>query len=253
MQGFFDFIYFSGFLNIFNPSNRGLFLSSKFRKTIRILLFSFVIGNYPHERIHSGVLGLIYLSKLMKRILYFMGTLLLISSCMSINKFSLFQTGGIQEIISNLIIDFSETTNTEKGKVYEFYMRNDSENISVFSVGDNPKIYMDTINYIGKKSRYFPTKYKEINDRLYIWNDSTVAISKDFIQKLNEYKVVDSTIYRIQKGELSIDEWPTITTKESKKSYIYFVCKKDISKYVKEYTNKIKSIEDYPIKGCDEN
>ena len=189
----------------------------------------------------------------MKKIFIFLGGLLLIFSCKSVNKLSLFQTGGIQEIMSNLIIDFSETVNTEKGKVYEFYMRNDTENISVFGVDDNPKVYMDTINYIGKKSRYFPTKYKEINDRLYIWNDSTVAISKDFIQKLNEYKVVDSTIYRIQKGESSIDEWPTITTKESKKSYIYFVCKKDISKYVKKYTAKIKSNEDYTFISCNDN
>lgn len=186
------------------------------------------------------------LAKIMKKIFIFLGVLVLIFSCNSVNKLSLFQTGGIQEIMSNLIIDFSETTNTEKGKVYEFYMRNDTGNISVFGVDDNPKVYMDIINQVGKKSKYFPNRYKEINNRLYIWNDSTVAVSKDFIQKLNEYKVVDSTIYRIQKGELSINKWPLITTKESKKSYIYFVCKKNISKYFKKYTNKIKSIEDYP-------
>ncbi|MCO6174101.1 hypothetical protein NHF50_03495 [Flavobacterium sp. NRK F10] len=172
-------------------------------------------------------------------------------SCKSIEKEILYKEGDKEKAILNVINDFSKTENNSKGYTYHIIDIGDSEGFFHFLISEKHVITVDTTNIINLKSKYFPSKYRELNNRLYTWADSTVTINKDIIDVLNKYNGIDSTIYKIQKGILSGKEWPTYSINEKRKSFIYSICKKKISIYDKNKVNKLKPVNKWLIKKCE--
>jgi hypothetical protein len=69
---------------------------------------------------------------------------------------------------------------------------------------------------------------------------------------MQDYNIIDSTFIKIAKGELKLseDELPVLINDDSKKSAFYFICKDEISKYVKITSNIVLPIERYPEVDC---
>lgn len=173
-----------------------------------------------------------------------------ICSCGSNKNSQLFEKGGKNEAIQNAITDFAKTERNRKNMTYNILEVSESDELYCFIIGESPKIYPIPNDTVGATSEYFPTRFKEIKKRLYIWEDTTVVITKEIIQKLHEYKVVDSTIYKIKTGELSVEDSPLLTSNDSQKDAFYYICKENISKYKKIKTNRVMPVEKYPKVDC---
>ena len=171
--------------------------------------------------------------------------MILITSC---NSKKVIRKINKQEIIENIIQDFSKENN---GKVFNVKEFSESKDLYCFVISaENNKIWPGVKDSIGANSTYFPNKFKEIDNSLYIWNDSTIKINVETIEKLQKYKVIDSTYYKIQIGQLSEDNYPVIKSDDSKKSTFYYICKKNIKKHKKIISNKVLSVSKYPDNVC---
>ena len=178
--------------------------------------------------------------------------LLLIISLQSCNgyKKKLIINGNQGNAIENMIMDFS---NTEKGrinKVYNISIENESTSLYHFNIDSVDNVYTYKRVSIGNKVSGFPSKFIEVKKRLYIWEDSTQIVSQEIIKKLHKYKVLDSTIYKIEIGELSEEKAPSYKTNELRKSLNYFFCKNNITQYIKVKTNMYITETNYPQIDC---
>ncbi len=190
-------------------------------------------------------------TSVMKKIKYILFLILIfIMSCSVKEKLEIKNTGDLNDAITNVIIDFSKTGKSSKNNFYYVSQYKNSKNLYCFNVSNTSKIYLHLKDSIGVKTKYFPTQFKEINKRLYIWEDSTVVISKQMLDRLQKYNVLDSTFYKIQKGLLPKSTEVYFTSNELKKSFTYYVCKTNISKFVKIYTNRVSPISKYPEVDC---
>ena len=176
--------------------------------------------------------------------------LFFICSCSGNRNSQLFEKGGKNEAIQNAITDFAKNEINKKNMAYRVLEVSESDELYCFIIGESPQIYPIPNDTIGATSEYFPTHFKEINKRLYIWEDTTAVITKEIIQNLHKYKIVDSTIYKIKTGELSVEDSPILKTNDSKKEAYYYICKENIKKYKKIRTNRILAVEDYPKVDC---
>jgi hypothetical protein len=186
----------------------------------------------------------------MKKFKYiFFAILVFFVSCSVKEKLEIKSTGDLNDAITNVIIDFSQTDFSKKRTFY--YVRKDdsSNKLFSFSVSDRGKINFHLRDSIGVKTKYFPTRFKEINKRLYIWEDSTIVLSSDFMKKLQEYEVLDSTFYKMEKGLIPIKP-VYFTSNELKKAMFYYVCKSNISKFVKINRSKVYPVSKYPEVDC---
>ncbi len=187
----------------------------------------------------------------MKKFKYILFLILIfIVSCSIKEKLEIKKRGDINDAITNVIIDYSRIDLIKDESVY--FVRNDksSDKLFSFSISDRNKIYFHDRDSIGSRTKYFPTRFKEINKRLYIWEDSTVVISKDIMGKLEKYNVLDSTFYKIEKGLLPKDTEVYFTSNELKKAMFYYVCKSNISKFVRIHRNKVYPVNKYPEVDC---
>ena len=144
-----------------------------------------------------------------------------------------------EDAIKNIIIDFTKTKNNKIESIYEITELKSSDKLYAFVFNERkwytPK-QSDTIN---GKTKSFPTSYVEYKKRLYLWHDNDSIISKGLIDVLTKYKLMDSTLIKKERGLfVSEDEFPIIKTDERARYYYYFVCKKNISEYVKVKSNK---------------
>lgn len=180
----------------------------------------------------------------------FIITIIFFISCSVKEKLEIKKKGNLNDAIINVIIDFSKTNFSKDKSVY--FIRNDksSEKLFSFSISQRNKIYFHNKDSIGAKTKFFPTQFKEINKRLYIWEDSTVVINKEIINILQKHKVLDSTFYKIELGLLPKDTEVYIISNELKKAFFYYVCKNNISKFVKINRNKVYPVSKYPKVDC---
>ncbi|MDK2773135.1 MAG: hypothetical protein KYX68_13070 [Flavobacterium sp.] len=170
--------------------------------------------------------------------------------CKTVKKEELYLGSGKEQAIFNIINDFSKTEKTKKGEYYEIVNIEESKDFYRFLISNNFKINIDTINLIGLKPSYIPSKFKEINNCLYIWSDSSVAVNEKMIKMLDKYNAIDSTIFKIQKGMLSESQWPVIENSENIKMLSYYVCKKNVSIYNKKWATHKYSIDEDLLKKC---
>jgi len=104
--------------------------------------------------------------------------------------------------------------------------------------------YKDTI---GVYSNNLPYSYVETSRALYLYRDTTSVLTTSFIRKLNDYKLIDSTLYAYNPNSKNTDSLPklhkngkiTFRGKELKKdsyyidaeySYIYKILKSDLTR-----------------------
>jgi len=188
----------------------------------------------------------------MKSIIKYVILVILLSSCGSW-KSRLYKTGTIDEARLNAILDF---TNTQKMyKDDRFIMVLDYEETSdlyCFSIFSEFQFMAELVDTIGVAPRYFfPTKYKEVDNKLFLWEDYSTIISNELIDKIHQYNVIDSTYYNIRDGRLPKDYLVTQTIDDSKQSVKYFICKKNLSIYRKVIDNKFYPKKKYPNINCE--
>ena len=94
---------------------------------------------------------------------------------------------------------------------------------------------------LGKIPRsYFPNRYIEKEDKLFLWNDSSSPLQSDVLDAMNKFGVLDSTDVKMELGLLPNDFEDTrmITIDDRLVSYKYFVCRSDVSKFKRIVTYK---------------
>ena len=175
---------------------------------------------------------------------------ILILSCDTYQKSQFIKSSGQDEAIFNIVMDFSTTQKNSENRVFTVRKDEESKDLYSFSISESFKVFVQSKDSIGASPKYFPTRFKEVNNRLFVWQDSTAKISKEVIQKFHQYSLIDSTIYKINAGKLPADSMPYITTNDLKKAVFYYVCKDNIEKFKKINTNKVLSISKYPVVNC---
>ena len=150
------------------------------------------------------------------------------------------KSGGIESAIKNSIIDFTHSSIFKKKQAYEIYAEEINDEIYGinFNKIDVNKIFPRKEDSIGSFSAYFPSEYIIRGNKLFIWADSSKSLKIDIINKMSEYKIIDSTI--VKTGGVQL-----FHINEKKKGLDYFFCKKDLRKYKKIKTNK--ALGHYPI------
>lgn len=163
-------------------------------------------------------------------------------SCKTIYKDNLFQEEGREKAILNVISDFSKSERSRNGNVFQIVDLENKGEFYRFLIDSEVRVELDTINILGLKQSYYPSRYKEINNRLYIWSDSTVSVNQKIISIMDKYKAIDSTIFKIEKGLLPESDWPIVKNSENTKILSYYVCKKNVSIFSKKW-----STHEYPV------
>jgi len=102
----------------------------------------------------------------------------------------------------------------------------------------------------GKGTKTFPTMYKIINDRMFVWRDSTTPVSQKLIDTFFKRKVSDSIGYKMLSDsddeDFSLfDSIPESDINNDKFERLYYICKDNLAQYKrsKRYYWREKDIE----------
>ncbi|MEZ0007099.1 hypothetical protein ABH942_002477 [Flavobacterium sp. 28YEA47A] len=156
-------------------------------------------------------------------------------------KTSLISYGNYEDAIQNTIIDFSNTSLFEKGKVFKLHfesLNNDLYHIMIIESFDNKYLYSKEKKIEENK---LPSRCFELNNKLFIWWDDNYTIDKEVFSKLEKYSMLED-----DKGgwitflESSIDD--------KKKGVDYFICKNNLKIY-KRIITRIGNIP-IPVLEC---
>lgn len=120
------------------------------------------------------------------------------------------------------------------------YDLNDSiVGIEVFANSDPyPLEEKDRKEMIGTTSNYFPSKYIEVDNRLFIWSDSTQVIDEELFNKLDSYDLV----------EYDMTKWMMITG--GSKVFNYFLCKTNPLIFKRIISRRVLFYLDIPKLKC---
>ncbi|MEL6484470.1 MAG: hypothetical protein AAFP96_06450, partial [Bacteroidota bacterium] len=126
--------------------------------------------------------------------LFLIGIVSLTQQCASWKK-NLTSEGGEGGAIENAILDFSNSSRQFKEFNTFHILKVSSEKVIGLSIlGDSNKWRLGAIR-IGNTNKYFPSRFKEINGKLFYWSDSTTVITKDVLEVMKKYKVLDTVQY----------------------------------------------------------
>lgn len=176
--------------------------------------------------------------------------ILIMVSCSSW-KSQLLKSGSIDNARMNAIIDFAYTMDLYKGDQFVIVRnREDSNDIYTFSLLSDFQIAALTKDTIGASSEYFPNRYIEVNNKLFLWVDKNAKITKEIVDILQKNNIIDSTYFMIEDGRLPSDYELIDNCIDSKKGVYYFICKNNPSKYKRIITSIIISKETYPEIEC---
>src|SRR5690606_24220640 len=177
-----------------------------------------------------------------------------IISCATYKKELHHGEGTLEQARMNAIIDFANSSYKTPRKYLE---RRNGKPFDVFQVTERKikkmqKHYVIGIlpendghislrpkDVIGKPTDWFPTKFGEIDKKLFLWHDSLVPLSREVIEIIHTYGILDSISVKRDLGLLPEDfeDDRTISTDDKLKGVHYYFCKDDISKYKKVKTN----------------
>ena len=87
-----------------------------------------------------------------------------------------------------------------------------------------------------------PSRYMEINGKLFLWRDKDIAVKQDVITILKKYNHIDTAILGVYYPAYNIDEL--------KKGEDYYFCKHNIQKFKKVRTNKVMGKYPIPNLNC---
>ncbi len=82
-----------------------------------------------------------------------------------------------------------------------------------------------------------PTKYVEMNGKLFYWDDKETHVTPEMISVLKKYNFIDTSILNVYIPPYHIDD--------AKKAEDYYFCKRNIKKFKKVRTNM--AMGHYPI------
>ncbi|WP_191858393.1 hypothetical protein [Hanstruepera ponticola] len=177
---------------------------------------------------------------------YFRGLILvlILVSCQSSYLESIKKTGTKDDARINAIKYFSNTNKLVSNKFYIVYSCDEAEELYCFKFYKNEKSLLKLTDSIGGyPTGYFPNKYIEIDNNLFLWHEPEAKITKEIIDFMNKYNAIDSSHYKIP------DYLPIINTGDFKKEMHYFICKDNISIYEKRKSIYI-DVQDYPKTNC---
>lgn len=179
-----------------------------------------------------------------------------IISCATYKKDLYHGNGTLEQARMNAIIDFANSgyktprkyLERRNGKafdvfwIYEYEKAKDSvpnKYLLTFFPENQGYIALRAWDTIGKSTSTFPTKYVEYNNKLFLWHDSLIPLSREVIDVIYSYGILDSISIKRNLGLLPEDFEDTrmVRTDHSLKGVDYYICKGNISKYKKVKTN----------------
>ena len=126
----------------------------------------------------------------------------LIFSCKSYNKDKI-NYDGKNQVVEYAILDFVNTNklakndSTFKVKIYDpLYKKVLNKKSNNTSIWENEKPYEDyiVVNIFGTNYKFrndeIPSKYYEINNKIFTWNDENKSANKKTIEILKKYKLI---------------------------------------------------------------
>jgi uncharacterized protein YcfL len=137
--------------------------------------------------------------------------------------------GNHNVAVQNAIYDFIHTEGrlTKQARVYDVIIDTISNEILGISIsGYEDKLVIHPKNKIGTNHPYFPTRYVEIDNKLFYWYDSESNITSELIDALSRYSKIDSSFV---KGTYELN----VVFDDSKKGVDYYFCKNNLLKYKK--------------------
>jgi hypothetical protein len=144
----------------------------------------------------------------------------------------------------NAILDFSSTNKLNQYSIFLVENHEETNDKYCFEIRKIEKIFPELTDSIGGYSALsFPTKYFEINNKLFLWKESQSMITMEIVDKMKKYKCIDSSYYKIKDYE------EVLNTGDLKKEYFYFICKNNLSKYEKTKAIWVDK-EEYPKIDC---
>jgi len=182
-------------------------------------------------------------------------TILLITilyNCTSYKRTFYEGNGDIEQARMNVISDFAHTYKTpnsyikeRKGKPFTIFRMFDNEiteKFYVFGISpyNNNYISISIKDSLGKVPvSHFPNRYIIKENKLFLWRDNITPLSKEILNVIQEYGVLDSTDVKKVLGLLPDDfeDERLITIDDKLKGVNYYVCKSNINKYKKVKTN----------------
>lgn len=179
----------------------------------------------------------------MKKIYIFILVIILSNSCVSW-KGNLLADGNNEVAINNAIIDFLNSSRfKDEFNAFHIIKIINENTISISILGDTNKWLLGKME-VGDKNEYFPTRFKEIDKKLFYWSDSTTALNNDMINIMLKYNVLDTIKY----PNYMI---PDGTGKSSKKGVHYYFCKTNFLKYKKVYSTISIGYYEPPNLNCE--
>ena len=182
----------------------------------------------------------------MKQIHWLFIMTLMSGSC-GIWKSNLYKEGGHEQSIENAIYDFANTTMFfKKDSVFSISFNAAQDSILTVSIlGATNKLYPTPNNNLGSSIPYFPTRYKEFENKLFVWYDSNYVVTKEIFQILDRYNHIDTVNLH------GIVRIPDSTIEDSKQGVDYYFCKCDLSRYKKVKISIAVGYYEPPTLSCE--
>ena len=173
--------------------------------------------------------------------------------------------GDREQAIRNVIIDFANTYQTPRSYLKErdgkpfnvFVIRKwDTPMDDLFVISVLPwqaEITLQIQDSLGKVPRdFFPNRYLEKNEKLFLWNDGTNPLNKELLAVMDRFEILDSIDVKMELGLLPEDYEDTrmAIIDDKLKGVHYYLCKKNIEKYRKVKTNIALGYYDPPGLNC---
>ena len=150
-------------------------------------------------------------------------------------------------MIYNSIVDFTNTSKLSKNHiVFSLDLessKSDAIGISIF--GRSNKLYPTPNNTIGTNRGSFPTRFIEMDGKLFYWNDSSSFVNMELLSILSKYDHIDSTNVN------GIVTYPEGGKDERQKAAVYFFCKENPIEYKKMETNAAFEYIELPLMKCE--
>jgi len=180
----------------------------------------------------------------------FAKSIILIVTISCNSSINVFERDIKENVIKNVITDYS-LSEKRKNVVYLIKELDSTDKVYSFIFYERKWFSPKLSDTVGSKTHSFPTRYLKYKNNLYLWYSKDSIISKDLIKILKNNIYLDSTLIKKEKGEIIVEaDLPRIKTDEKKEYFYYFVCKKDISNFVKIKSIKNINVKNYPNFDC---
>ncbi|NCT19376.1 MAG: hypothetical protein COZ75_06690 [Flavobacteriaceae bacterium CG_4_8_14_3_um_filter_34_10] len=193
-------------------------------------------------------------------------TLLTITSCKSY-KAKLIPTGGNNDAIKNAIIDFSNTNQIyRKNRVFSVNVYDTLYRLVLVKSKDNysykrgkfyegitavtfipllsgDKLLLTSEAKVGSKVSKLPSRFIEIDERLFYWWDKDYPLTQDALDIYSKYNL-------LQDDEGGVIQLPDFTIDDSQKGVDYYFCKNNLLNFKKVTTKTGIGFYDMPKLNC---